>query len=224
MARTRVTEWMAVAVAAASAMALVADAQTPAAESPQAGEQAQQPRLMTHGGLAQLLVRKLGLYRFLPANPTDLECMMWLSQNGVFPSPTLTPTEQNPTPGWSLDPDKEVTLAEFAVALVRSLRLEGNVQGDPADPQNWLNVLKEAQVPTDTIGAGVAAVTPLSDVTPGASPFQLTRDPLYRRYVVESVAAGVVDTLVFPERPRVVPPTPPPPAGPRPRPVTPTRP
>ena len=134
-------------------------AQNPAESQPaQAPAQEQAAKLMTHGELAQLLVRKLGLYRFLPANPTDVECMILLAQNGIFPSPTLTPTEQDPSPGWSLDPSKEVSLADLAVVLVRALRLEGQVQGDKADPQNWLNVLKDVQVPTDTIGAGVAAL------------------------------------------------------------------
>ncbi len=210
-----------VAALAVGVAAVVATAQNPVPSAP-AGEASQQPKLLTHGELAQRLVRKLGLYRFFSSNPTDLECMMLLSQNGIFPSATLTPTEQMPTPGWSLDPDKEVTLAEFAVVLVRALRLEGKVQGDPADPQNWLNVLKEANVTVDTIGAGIAAVPPISDVVPSASPFQITRHPIVRLYVPESLAAGVIDTIAFPDvRPsRVAPlPTPVPP----PRPVTPVR-
>ncbi len=196
-------------------------AQNPAASPPgQEPAQEQAAKLMTHGELAQLLVRKLGLYRFLAANPTDVECMILLAQNGVFPSPTLTPTEQNPTPGWSLDPSKEVSLADLAVILVRSLRLEGQVQGDRADPQNWLNVLKDVQVPTDTIGAGVAALAPLGDALQALPLFQVTPEPLARRYVPESTAAGLINTIAFPDV--ATPRPPPPPAGPPPRPVTPT--
>jgi microcompartment protein CcmK/EutM len=175
-------------------------------------------RLMTHGELAQILVRKLGLYRLLPVNPTDMECMILLAQNGIFPSPTLKPTEQNPVPGWSLDPEREVTLADLAVLLVRALRLEGSVQGDPADPQNWLNVLKDVQVPTDSIGAGVAALVPLSDVVEARPIFQVTQDPIQRRYIPEPTTIQLLNTLVFPDlRPPTVPP-----AGPPPVPVTPT--
>lgn len=196
-------------------------AQNPAASPPGEGPaQEQAAKLMTHGELAQLLVRKLGLYRFLAANPTDVECMILLAQNGVFPSPTLTPTEQNPTPGWSLDPSKEVSLADLAVVLVRSLRLEGQVQGDRADPQNWLNVLKDVQVPTDTIGAGVAALAPLGDALQALPLFQVTPEPLVRRYLPESTAAGLINTIAFPDV--AAPRPPPPPAGPPPRPVTPT--
>lgn len=199
-------------------------AQNPPASPPaEATASEQAARLMTHGELAQLLVRKLGLYRFLPANPTDVECMILLAQNGVFPSPTLTPTEQDPTPGWSLDPAKEVSLADLAVVLVRALRLEGQVQGDRADPQNWLNVLKDVQVPTDTIGAGVAALAPLADALQALPLFDLTPEPLSRRYVPESTAAGVINTIAFPDVTAARRPRPPaPPAGPRPRPVTPT--
>ncbi len=200
-------------------------AQNPAASPPApapapAPSQEQAAKLMTHGELAQLLVRKLGLYRFLAANPTDVECMILLAQNGVFPSPTLTPTEQDPTPGWSLDPAKEVSLADLAVVLVRALRLEGQVQGDKADPQNWLNVLKEVQVPTDTIGAGVAALAPLGDALQALPLFQVTPEPLARRYIPESTAAAVINTIAFPDLGAQRPP--PPPAGPPPRPVTPT--
>ncbi len=188
-------------------------------ENPQKSQQSEAKAvLMTHGELAQILVRKLGLYRLLPVNPTDMECMILLAQNGIFPSPTLVPTEQNPVPGWSLDPDKEVTLAELAVVLVRALRLEGKVQGDPADPQNWLNVLKDVQVPTDSIGAGVAALVPLSDVVEARPIFQVTQDPIQRRYLPEPSAIQILNTIVFPDlRPPTVPP-----AGPPPVPVTPT--
>lgn len=179
----------------------------------------QKPNLMTQGELAQLLVKKLGLYRFLSANPSDLECIMLLSQNGIFPSPNLVPTEQNPTPGWNLDPSKEVSLADLAVILVRALRLEDRVQGDVADPQNWLNVLKDVQVPTDTVGAGVASLMPLADALIGLPFQQMTQDPINKQYVPESTGSGVINTIAFPD---VTGGKPAAPEGKPPTPITPT--
>ncbi|MCX7818179.1 MAG: hypothetical protein N2652_03065 [Kiritimatiellae bacterium] len=215
--------WLVVA-AAVAAFRWETSAQNPPASPPaqapaQAAAQEPAPKLLTHGELAQLLVRKLGLYRFVAANPTDVECMILLAQNGVFPSPTLTPTEQNPAPGWSLDPAKEVSLADLAVVLVRALRLEGQVEGDKGDPQNWLKVLKDVQVPTDTVGAGLAALSPLADALQALPLFSVTPEPLARRYLPESTAAALINTIAFPDvaGPRRVPPP-----GPPPRPVTPT--
>jgi len=153
---------------------------------------------MTQGQLAQILVKKLGLSNFLPPNPSDLECIMILSQNGIFPSPTLSPTEQNPAPGWNLNSDADVTLADLAVLLVRGLGLEGTVQGDKADSQNWLNALQAVNVPTDTVAGGVQALIPLPAAIQNLFASRLVGDPLTKIYIPESSGSGMINTITFP--------------------------
>jgi hypothetical protein len=171
-----------------------------------------QSEMMSQGELAQLLVKKLGLLPYLPPNPSDLECVMVLSQNGIFPSPTLTPTEQNPTPGWNLDPNTKVTLAELAVLLVRALGLESSVQGDKADAQNWLNVLQGVNVPTDTVEGGVQALIPLSAALQNITAGRSSINPLAKVYIPDSTGSGLISTVIFPSVGTDAP------AAPRPRP------
>ena len=154
---------------------------------------------MSQGELAQLLVKKLGLLSYLPPNPSDLECIMILSQNGIFPSPNLAPTEQNPTPGWNLDPTTKVTLADLSIILVRALGLEGTVQGDKADPQNWLNALQGVNVPTDTVEGGVQALIPLATALQNLAASNTSTDPLAKIYIPESSGSGLLNTLTFPD-------------------------
>ncbi|MBU4461396.1 MAG: hypothetical protein KJ579_12570 [Verrucomicrobia bacterium] len=158
-----------------------------------------QDERMSQGELAQLLVRKLGLLRFLPPNPSDLECIMILSQNGVFPSPNLAPTEQNPTPGWNADPSVQVTLADLAVVLVRAMRLEETVQGDKNDPQNWLNALQAVNVPTDTVEGGVQVLRPLATLLQNIAQRSTSGDPLVLTYIPESSGGGLLNTITFPD-------------------------
>jgi hypothetical protein len=180
-------------------------------------------KLMTHGELAQLLVRRLGLFRLLPGNPTDLDCMMLLSQYGIYPSPTTKATERDPTPGWSLDENAEVSLAQLAVLIVRALGLEDQVQGDKADPQNWLNLLRDLEVPTDTIGGAVAQVRPLSDFPVLQPLFEVITDPITRRYLPDSQVFLMFGTLTFPDLGApAVKTTETKEEGKRPRPITPT--
>ncbi len=153
---------------------------------------------VTHGQLARMLVQKLGLTRVLPANPSDFECIMMLAQNGIYPSPTLKPTEQNPAPGWSLDPEAKVTLADLAVVLVRALGLTDKVEGDVADVQNWVNVLRNLQIPHETVTGGLAEVKPLDQVLTALPLFQMSPDPLTKRYIPESDALMLVGILTFP--------------------------
>ena len=181
------------------------------------------PALMTQGELAQLMVKKLGLFRQLPASPSDFECIMVLSQNGIFPSPTLMPTEQNPAPGWNLTGDAEVTLADLAVVLVRALGLVEEVEGDVADPQNWVNVLKNLQVPHESIGAGVAQMRPLDQVLVGTPIFQLSPDPLTKRLISESDTNDLFNIIQLPVIGATLPPSRRPrEEGPVPKPATPT--
>lgn len=152
----------------------------------------------TQGDLAQLLVRKLGLSRQLPANPTNFECIVMLSQNGVWPSPTLKPTEANPTPGW--DEDAEVTAEDMAVILVRALGLADKVEGDVADIANWVNVLKGIEVPFVPERGTLNVVKPLDQVLIAHPLFQQTPDPLAKRYIPESAITEILG-LVLDSRP-----------------------
>ncbi|MBM4154768.1 MAG: hypothetical protein FJ221_07025 [Lentisphaerae bacterium] len=154
---------------------------------------------MNQGQLALLLVEKLGLLSFLPPNPSAMECMMILSQNGIFPSPTLGPTEQNPTPGWSLDPSTKVTMADLAVVLVRALGLEETVQGDKADPQNWMNALQSVNVPTDTVEGGVQTLIPLSAALQNISAGSTSGNPLSSVFIPSSSGSGLLNGLTFPD-------------------------
>lgn len=160
--------------------------------------------MLTQGQFAQLIVKKLGLLGLLPPNPSDLQCMMILSQNGIFPSPTLQPTEQNPTPGWNLDPNVRVTLADVAVTLVRALGLEDTVAGDKADPQNWLNALQAVNVPTDTVQGGVQTVAPLSSQLLSVAASQNSGDPLTRVFLPATSGSGLINTMTFPDIPSAV--------------------
>ena len=149
------------------------------------------PKLMTQGELAQLLVKKLGLYRFVPANPSDMECISILFANGVFPSPTLPSAEG----GWNAQ--KEVNVADFARILVRAFGLQGEVK-DPTSDQAWLDVLQQAKVPVDTVGAGVAALRPFSEILTAVPLFQITQDPLDKRYIPLSDIVDLLGLLTLP--------------------------
>ncbi len=159
------------------------------------GQQEGEGAKFTQGDLAQLLVRKLGLSRQMPASPTNFECIVMLSQNGIWPSPTLKPTDANPTPGW--DEEAEVTAEDMAVILVRALGLVDKVEGDVADIANWINVLKNVEVEYTPEGGALNVVRPLLDQVPIARAlFQLTPDPLTKRYIPESVITEVLG-LIF---------------------------
>ena len=201
----KATQLTAVLIAIGVALAAPAFAQEGADTPPE--------QTITHAQLARMLVEKLGLTRVLPANPSDFECIMVLAQNGIFPSPTLTPTDENPAPGWSLDPEAKVTYADLAVILVRALGLTDKVEGDKADIQNWVNVLKNFQIPHESAAAGIGAVKPLDQVLTALPLFQLTPDPLNRRLIPESEALQLLGVLTFPDMN--------PAAPPKPRPVTP---
>lgn len=161
-------------------------------------QEAETPKLMTQGELAQLLVKKLGLYRALPANPTDLECIMVLSQNGVYPATQLKAVEDE-TPGWSLSEDAEATMADLVILLVRALGLEDEVEGDMQDEQNWVNVLKAYEIPFDSIGEGVAQLTPLTEIPVMIPLFQISEDPLRKRFIPESDSEDIFDLLALPD-------------------------
>lgn len=181
--------------------------------------EAKKEKLMNQRELAEILVRKLGLFRLLPGNPNPLDCMILLSQFGIYPSISSVPTEANPTPGWSLDPEKIVTLEDFAIIMVRALGLTSTVEGDINDPQNWLNALEKAEVQVTNVPGEIGTLVPLASIPMMQPIFEITGDPITLRYVPDSIV-GVINTIKFPE----LPPTAPTPGeeGPKPKPVTPT--
>jgi hypothetical protein len=151
----------------------------------------QAPKLMTQGELAQLLVKKLGLYRIVPANPSDLECIGALVANGIFPSATLSGKGN----GWNST--AEVAPMDVVRLLVRALGLSGQIQ-DPANDQQWMDVLKTAEVSTETVGAGVSALRPFSEILTAVPLFQVTQDPLDKRYIPESDILNLFGSISFP--------------------------
>lgn len=191
----------------------LASAQDPAPAAPTAAVTApaeQAPKLMTQGELAQLLVKKLGLYRVVPANPSDLECVGVLSANGIFPSAKLS----GEGVGWNLT--AEVTQMDVVRLLVRALGLQGQVE-DIANDQQWIDVLKKAEVSTETVGAGVAALRPFSEILTAVPLFQITQDPLDRRFIPESDIQNLFGEIRFPVSTTI-----PEKEEPKPKPATPT--
>ncbi len=184
--------------------------------------------VMSQREFAEVLVRKLGLFRLLPGNPGPLDCMMLLSQYGIYPSTSTKPTDSDPTPGWTLDADAAVTLDQFAVVLVRALGLQDTVEGDVQDPQNWLDALKKAEVEVTNVTDGLAGLTPLASIAAVQPIFETISDPITLRFIPDSLVQ-LINTITFPEyapsapapivpqrRPR------PREEGPEPQPLTPT--
>ncbi len=89
----------------------------------------EEARPVTHPQLAELMVRALGLVRFLPNAPTSQQMFDVLMQNGIAPQD-----------GWKLD--AVVTRADLARVLMLAMRMEDMVE-NPADPQSWISALAE---------------------------------------------------------------------------------
>lgn len=104
-------------------------------------------KLVTDGELAQWLVRVLGLSRFLPAAPTELECFQILMQNNI-----------QPADGWKKD--RTVTMGTLARVVVQGLGRQSEVQ-NPENDSSWINFLKEIGIDFGTIGEAVENLEPL---------------------------------------------------------------
>lgn len=126
---------------------------------------------VTQGELALLLVNMLGLYRFLPAAPTEQEAIAVLLANRI-----------SPENGWR--PDQPVLLADLARLIVQSLDRTADVP-DPSNPQSWIDFLVSIDVPIDTIGLAVSQLEPLPEPI-GGNVFVafVSSDPLVRREVL----------------------------------------
>jgi hypothetical protein len=86
---------------------------------------------------------------------------------------------------------------DVARLLVRALGLSGQIQ-DPANDQQWMDVLKTAEVSTETVGAGVSALRPFSEILTAVPLFQVTQDPLDKRYIPESDILNLFGSISFP--------------------------
>lgn len=132
-------------------------------KAPPAEVQEEQAKLVTEGELAQWLVRVLGLSRFLPAAPTDLECFQILMQNGIMPKN-----------GWSQE--RTVTMGNLARIIVLALGKQAEVE-NPDDDESWVDYLKSIGIDFGTIGEAVENLEPLP-LPVGPEAIVTSTDPL----------------------------------------------
>lgn len=168
------------------------------------------------GELALLLVNVLGLYRFLPAVPSEQEAIAALLANQIAPAN-----------GW--EPQKLVVLADLAEVIVKALDRSHEVE-NPENPQSWINHLASIGVPIDTIGLALTNIDPLSEPIAG-NVFSTTvsTDPLKKRAIFgqpDETETGTDVALLISQRPISLPDiidvvVTIPDIPPRPRPVTP---
>ncbi len=109
--------------------------------------QASQP--VTHPQLAAILVKALGLVRFLPTAPSSQQMFDVLMQNGI-----------SPEKGWMLD--AVVTKADLSRVLIQAMKKEDAVE-NPNDPQAWINVLKEMGITLDRLSETIQSVETLPE-------------------------------------------------------------
>lgn len=134
----------------------------------QEGQDETSTELITQGELAQMLVRVLGLYRFLPASPSDAECFAVLMANKI-----------SPAGGWN--GGAPVTAQDLARVIVLAIGEEGSVE-NPDDPDSWIEVLQALGVPMDTVGQAVGEVPPSDGASAGFQPF--STDPMQDQRVL----------------------------------------
>ena len=104
---------------------------------------------VTHVQLAELLIKALGLVRYLPVAPSAQQTFDLLMQNGI-----------SPQAGWLLD--AVVTKADLARVLVQALNLQDQVE-NPNDPQSWIDTLKAAGISLDRLSEAIRSVETLPD-------------------------------------------------------------
>jgi hypothetical protein len=107
-------------------------------------DKAQSSQPVTHPQLAELLVKALGLMRFLPTAPSTQQMFDVLMQNGI-----------SPQGGWLLD--AVVTKADLSRVVVQALRKEDQVE-NPNDPQSWIDVLKAQGISLDRLSETIQSV------------------------------------------------------------------
>lgn len=123
---------------------------------------------VSQGELAQILVKVLGLYRYLPANPTVQDAINLLVINKI-----------SPADGW--EPNSVVTRAILARVIVQSLERQHEI-ADPDNPMSWINYLKERGVPLDRVSDTVDYVEPLKKMA-APNVFRITPDAIEKRAI-----------------------------------------
>ena len=119
------------------------------AQGRRSGGEAEASRPVTHPEMAELLVKALGLVRFLPNAPSAQQTFDILMQNGIAPEG-----------GWKLD--GVVTRADLARVVVLALRMEDMVE-NPSDPQSWLNAMRELGIPMERLSETIQSVEALPE-------------------------------------------------------------
>jgi len=122
-------------------------------------------RGVTQAELAQMLVNVLGLARFLPASPSDIECIQILMDNNI-----------SPWGGWK--PEELVRLNDLARVVVQAMKRQSEVE-NPDDPQSYIDFLNSIGVSIGTVGEAVDSLEPLAEpVAPHVIQLAATTDPL----------------------------------------------
>lgn len=124
---------------------------------------AEEAQPVTHPQLADLMVKALGLIRFLPNAPTAQQRFDILMQNGI-----------RPENGWKLD--GIVSKADLARVLVQAMRKDDEVE-NPNDPQSWIDFLRAEGIALDRLSQTIQSVEVLPDSMGQQIPLQST-DPL----------------------------------------------
>ncbi len=139
---------VALVIAFSAPAVLAAEKKTGKSEKNSGGKE-QKSAQVTQSELAQLLIRVLGLARFLPAAPTDLQCYAILLANSI-----------SPKEGW--DATKVVTKQDLARVIVQAMKKQSEIK-DPDNPQEWMDYLKSIGVPLEAVGETVSYVDPLAE-------------------------------------------------------------
>lgn len=154
---------------AGAALALVfLGAMLTGAPGVQAADADADSNVVTQAELARMLVRVMGLGRFVDPGASDYKYFEILSQNMVFPKDN-----------W--DADAPVEKGLLARLMVMALRMTDRVE-DLDDYQACIMALKEANIPIDTVGMALANTkgwTRTSQLTNNTIGPQI--DPIVRR-------------------------------------------
>jgi hypothetical protein len=155
--------------------------------------QDEEPRPVTQGELAQLMVNVLGLSRFLPPTPTDAECVAILMVNGI-----------SPFEGWQNS--EVVTRADLAKVVVEAMGRSSEVE-NPEDPASWIGFLESIDVPIMTVGQAADTVGPegtMRSVEYGPSPGDLGYPAGQVPVTIEEVIIILERITRLPEEPEPV--------------------
>lgn len=125
--------------------------------------------VVNQGELARMLVAKLGLARFLPANPSDQQCCAILLLNGVAP-----------LNGW--EATKAVDKGVLARVIVQAVGSSDMVE-NPDDPNSWIKVFEQLGFSFESPGAAVSSLEPKPTIPVATAVFTTSTDPLVRREI-----------------------------------------